>query len=105
MLVRTFLLACLLATTAASAQQKTVAFGCDAGVGAVCNFTLRPVRGMERQFSVPSGQRTEMSGVIPLKERYCVCVGVATPLDWAECKTPYRGSFCKAANVNSRYNN
>ena len=72
------------------AQQPPARFVCLAPAGHVCQFTVR-TSGSEINFALPSGERTEVSGVTPYADKYCVCdPGPVTP----DCKAPFLGYWC-----------
>ena len=62
----------------ASAQQA-VTFLCNAAAGHVCQFQINTASG-PINFALPSGQRTQIDGVTPRADKYCVCdPGPVTP--------------------------
>jgi hypothetical protein len=81
--------ASLCLATAANAQQ-IVTFLCAAPTGHVCQFAVQ-TGGSQRAFALPSGDRKEVSGVMPHADKYCVCdPGPVTP----DCKAPQLDHWC-----------
>jgi hypothetical protein len=75
--------------TAAQAEE-TVTFLCAAPAGHVCQFAVQTA-GSEVDFSLPSGERKEISGVTPHLDKYCVCdPGPVT----SDCKAPLVDHWC-----------
>ena len=73
----------------ASAQQG-VTFLCNAPQGHVCQFQINTASG-PINFPLPSGQRTQIPGVRPGADSYCVCdPGPVTP----DCKAPQLDHWC-----------
>jgi hypothetical protein len=87
-------------------REKAVTFGCDAPPGNVCFFqVLMRLRNVAQRFSMPSGGRYLVSGVIPGIDQYIVTVNQVAPLTM-DCKTaPDVQKFCKLSWVNAGYNN
>ena len=72
------------------AQQETVRFVCTAPAGHVCQFSLRTGAGPV-DFALPAGERREVAGIVPYKDKYCVCdPGPVTP----DCKAPQLDHWC-----------
>jgi hypothetical protein len=75
--------------TAAEAQQ-TETFLCAAPAGHVCQFAVRTA-GAPIAFSLPSGERKDVSNITPHADKYCVCdPGPVTP----DCKAPQLDHWC-----------
>jgi hypothetical protein len=73
-----------------SAQQETARFVCTAPAGHVCQFRVRTAAGPV-DFALPSGERREVAGIAPYKDKYCVCdPGPVTP----NCKAPQLDHWC-----------
>ena len=84
----------LLATAAraqqALAQEHTVHFVCLAPAGHVCQYAVQTANG-PIDFSLPSGERRDVEGITPLRDKYCVCdPGPVT----ADCTAPQPGHRC-----------
>jgi hypothetical protein len=78
----------VLATTETRAE--TVKFVCLAPAGHTCQYQIRTAQG-PMDFSLPAGQKREVSGVTPRADKYCVCdPGPVTP----DCTAPQLGSWC-----------
>ena len=56
----------------AGSAQQAVAFLCNAAAGHVCQFQINTASG-PINFALPSGQRTQIDGVTPRADKYCVC--------------------------------
>ncbi len=70
--------------------QQTVTFLCNAPQGHVCQFQINTASG-PINFALPSGQRTEIPGVTPHADKYCVCdPGPVTP----KCNDPQPNHWC-----------
>jgi hypothetical protein len=70
--------------------QQPVTFLCNAPAGHVCQFQINTASGPIK-FALPSGQRTEIPGVRPGADSYCVCdPGPVTP----DCKAPELNHWC-----------
>jgi hypothetical protein len=77
-------------TSAVLAQQKTAAFVCPAPAGHVCQFTVR-TGATPMSFALPSGERSELAGITPGSDKYCVCdPGPVTP----DCTAPQIDHWC-----------
>ena len=73
-----------------SLAQQPVPFLCNAPQGHVCQFQINTASG-PINFALPSGQRTEIPGVRPGADSYCVCdPGPVTP----DCKAPQLDHWC-----------
>jgi hypothetical protein len=83
-------LTALVPGTSAAFAQQPVTFACGVPDGHICQFVVRtavaPI-----SFAVPSGERTEIAGVTPGIDKYCVCdPGPVTP----DCTAPQVGYWC-----------
>jgi hypothetical protein len=72
------------------AQEGTAHFVCLAPAGHVCQYVVQTAAG-PINFSLPSGERRDVGGVTPRRDKYCVCdPGPVT----ADCKAPQLGHWC-----------
>jgi hypothetical protein len=94
----------VVATTTSAQQQETVDWRCGGAPGSTCYFVIRFASGGFKNFTMKGGSTDKISGVVPGKDTYCVCVDIPTPDDWAQCKSPYQGKFCRTATVQRGYN-
>jgi hypothetical protein len=90
-MTRAALLAVALGALAATeTRAETVKFVCLAPAGHTCQYQVRTAQG-PLNFSLPSGQKREVSGVTPRADKYCVCdPGPVSP----DCTAPQVGSWC-----------
>jgi hypothetical protein len=101
-----FFLGGLLTSSNVSAEKKeTVPWGCDAYSSLTCYFSIHYSSGENKNFTMRGGERDKISGVVPDKDQYCMCVGTPTPSDLNLCANGYQGKFCKRDTVNRSYNN
>jgi hypothetical protein len=87
-------------------RERAVTFGCDAPAGNVCFFqVLMRLRNVAQRFSIPSGGRYQVTGVIPGVDQYVVTVNQIPPLT-LDCRAaPDQQKFCKVGVVGPGYNN
>ena len=95
----------LIASNVSAEKQETVPWGCDAYSSSTCYFSIHYSSGGNKNFTMHSGERNKISGVVPGKDQYCVCAGIPTPSDLNQCNNVYQGKFCKRATINCSYNN
>jgi hypothetical protein len=77
-------------TSAVLAQQQTVTFVCPLPAGHVCQFTVRTAAS-PISFALPAGERSELAGITPVRDKYCVCdPGPVTP----DCTAPRVDHWC-----------
>lgn len=91
-----------LATTS-NADAATVTFGCDASPPDKCYFSILYATGGRRNFTMNAGERDQISGVEPGRDRYMVMINRRPPNNYSECTTS--GNWCKRAKVKEGYNN
>ena len=74
----------------ALAQEHNVHFVCLAPAGHVCQYVVQ-TGGGPLSFSLPSGDRRDVGGITPRRDKYCVCdPGPVT----ADCTAPQLGHWC-----------
>ena len=95
----------LISSNVSAEKQEKVPWGCDAYSTSTCYFSIHYSSGGNRNFTMRGGERDKISGVVPVKDQYCVCVGIPTPSDLTQCNNGYQGKFCKRGIVNRSYNN
>lgn len=95
----------LISSNVSAEKQEKVPWGCDAYSTSTCYFSIHYSSGGNRNFTMRGGERDKISGVVPVKDQYCVCVGTPTPSDLTQCNNGYQGKFCKRGIVNRSYNN
>jgi hypothetical protein len=95
----------LSASSVSAKKQEKVLWGCDAYSASTCYFSIHYSSGGNRNFTMRKGEREKISGVIPDKDQYCLCVDTPTPSDLNQCNNGYQGKFCKRDTINRSYNN
>jgi hypothetical protein len=77
-------------TRASLAQQQIVTFVCPVPAGHMCQFVVRTAAS-PISFALSSGERTELAGITPGIDKYCVCdPGPVT----SDCTAPRIDHWC-----------
>jgi hypothetical protein len=97
--------ACAGSPSAAQPPSGPLIWGCDAPVGRTCYFSIQFAAGGVRNFSLPSGRKMTVTGVIAGRDHYQVSIEAPNLGDPNRCRQLVTmGRSCIRKPVDSSYN-